>query len=473
MPHSATETRIRWGFALATLALLTLIALTYFRLQALLHTAHTNPALLSAPSRDALSQALGHELRATRFLFVGLTLAIVAAACVLTVLLHRVLVELRTHRADEARLADANQVLESLLENIPAMVFAKDATDLRFVRFNRAGERLVGLPRKALLGKSDRDLFPADQAEAFIRKDREVLAQSDVVDVPVEAIDTRDMGRRLLHTRKVPVRDARGKPVFLLGISFDVTEEKAAEARIRALSEEARQRAEMLEASNRELESFCYSVSHDLRAPLRAINGFAQRLQQEYGTALAGEATRYVASIAAASEKMGRLIDDLLEFSRIGRQNIEHDVVDMAAVARKALADATLARSPTPRVTIGDLPMANGDRRLLHLVWLNLLDNAVKYSLGHQDPHIEISGESREGEQIYHVRDNGIGFDMTYADKLFGVFQRLHTNPAYPGTGVGLAIAHRIITRHGGRIWGTSEPGQGATFSFALPTEPA
>ena len=473
MPHSATESRIRWGFAVATVALLALIGLTYFRLHSLMQAAHTDPTLLATTSQDALTQALAHELRSTRVLFVGLTVAIAAAAALLAILLRRMFAELRAHRADEARLASANQVLESLLENIPAMVFAKDARDLRFVRFNRAGERLVGLPRDALLGKSDRDLFPPEQADAFIRKDREVLAQSDVIDVPVEAIDTRDMGRRLLHTRKVPVRDERGTPVFLLGISFDVTEEKAADARIRALSEETRQRAEMLEASNRELESFCYSVSHDLRAPLRAINGFAQRLQQEFGATLQGEATRYLTSIAAASEKMGRLIDDLLEFSRLGRQNIERELVDMAAIARKALTDATLARSPVPRVTMGRLPDAHGDRRLLHLAWLNLLDNAVKYSLGSGDPHIEIWAESRDGEAIYHIRDNGIGFDMAHADKLFGVFQRLHANPAYPGTGVGLAIAHRIITRHGGRIWGSSEPGQGATFSFTLPVETA
>jgi PAS domain S-box-containing protein len=453
------ERKIRWGFAIATLTLLLLLGMTYFVLRETTHSGlHA-----SAGTR------LHGELQSTRTLVVVLTFAVVALSGVLAVLIRRALAELNAHRADEARLQAANHVLESLLENIPAMVFAKDAAQLRFAKFNRAGERLLGYSRDSLIGKSDRDFFPRDQAEAFIAKDREVLAQTEVVDIPAEEIDTHD-GRRILHTRKVPVRDHTGRPVFLLGISMDITEQKAAEARIRALNEEAGRRAELLEASNRELESFCYSVSHDLRAPLRAINGFARLLQQEYIAQLEGEGTRYLNTIAAASERMGRLIDDLLEFSRLGRQSLELDDVDMETIARAALADALVARTPPlPTVTIASLPHARGDRRLLHLVWLNLLDNAVKYSAGAAEQRIEIWAETKQSEVIYHVRDHGIGFDMTYYEKLFGVFQRLHSNPAYPGTGVGLAIAHRVITRHSGRIWATSESSQGATFSFSLP----
>jgi PAS domain S-box-containing protein len=453
------ERKIRWGFAIATLTLLLLIGMTYFVMQ---QTAHP-PLAVVAEAR------LQSDLQKTRTLLTAFTIALMLLSGILAVLLRRVLAELKAHQADEARLQAANHVLESLLENIPAMVFAKDASHLRFVRFNRAGERLLGYSRDSLIGKSDRDFFPKDQAEAFIGKDREVLSQTEVVDIPAEEIDTHD-GRRILHTRKVPVRDHAGRPVFLLGISMDITEQKAAEARIRALNEEGRRRAELLEASNRELESFCYSVSHDLRAPLRAINGFARLLQQEYAARLEGEGTRYLDTIAAASERMGRLIDDLLEFSRLGRQSLELEQVDMEAIARDALADALVARTPPlPIVTIGSLPAARGDRRLLHLVWLNLLDNAVKYSAGMAEQRIEISAEHMDNELIYHVRDHGVGFDMAYYEKLFGVFQRLHSNPAYPGTGVGLAIAHRVITRHSGRIWASSESGQGATFSFSLP----
>jgi PAS domain S-box-containing protein len=453
------ERKIRWGFAIATLTLLLLIGMTYFLLQETVRTGsqlHTQAHLLE-------------ELRRTQTLLFAVTLAVVVLSAVLAVLLRRTLAELKTHQAHEARLEADNRVLESLLENIPAMVFAKDAAQLRFVRFNRAGERLLGYSRESLIGKSDRDFFPADQADAFIAKDREVLAQTEAADIPAEEIDTHD-GRRILHTRKVPVRDSAGRPVFLLGISMDITEQKAAEASIRALNQEGSRRAELLEASNRELESFCYSVSHDLRAPLRAINGFARLLQQEYGARLEGEGVRYLDTIAAASERMGRLIDDLLEFSRLGRQSLELEDVDMETIARYALADALIARTPPlPVVTITPLPSARGDRRLLHLVWVNLLDNAVKYSSGGTDQRIEIWAEINHSEVIYHVRDHGIGFDMAYYDKLFGVFQRLHSNPAYPGTGVGLAIAHRVITRHSGRIWASSSSGDGATFSFALP----
>jgi PAS domain S-box-containing protein len=404
-------------------------------------------------------------------LFGALTFVVVAVVGIAAFMLRRVLLELQAHRADEARLHAANQVLESLLDNLPAMVFAKDAADLRFVKFNRAGEHMLGHPRDALLGKSDRDFFPPDQAEAFVQKDREVLSQYEMVDIPAEEIDTRDQGRRILHTRKVPVRDENGKALFLLGISMDITEQKLAESRIRALSEEASRRTAMLEASNRELESFCYSVSHDLRAPLRAINGFTQLLQEKYAPRLDGEGVRYLTTITAASERMARLIDDLLEFSRLGRQTIEVETVDMGAVASKALTDVLVARTtPLPSVSILDLPTARGDRRLLHLAWMNLLDNAVKYSTGVATPHIDVWAEAHPTEIVYHVRDNGIGFDMAYYDKLFGVFQRLHSNPAYPGTGVGLAIAHRVIARHNGRIWATSELGHGATFSFALPS---
>jgi PAS domain S-box-containing protein len=464
------EQKIRWGFATALLALLLVLGATYVLLQNSLRTAHDASSASPAIAQPRNAESLESELRRTRTLFVMLAVAIVALSLMLTLLLRHVLTELQARRADESRLRAANHVLESLLESIPAMVFAKDAQDLRFVRFNRAGERLLGYPRDALLGKSDRDFFPPDQADAFIRKDREVLTQLDMIDIPAEEIDTRAQGRRILHTRKVPVRDEAGKAVFLLGISMDITEQKAAEDRIRSLNDEAIRRNQLLEASNRELESFCYSVSHDLRAPLRAINGFTRLLQQEVGPTLTGEPVRYLSTISAASERMGRLIDDLLEFSRLGRQTLELDIVDMETVARKALSDAMLARNPPlPEVSIASLPPVRGDRRLLHLAWLNLLDNAVKYSAGIAAPKLDIWADANTTEVVYHVRDNGIGFDMTYYDKLFGVFQRLHSNPAYPGTGVGLAIAQRVIARHNGRIWGVGEAGKGATFSFALP----
>jgi len=416
-----------------------------------------------------LATRLELDDQAATSLYVWLAVIAIAMFVTLGLLLRRIMADLRERRIVENRLHEANGLLESLLENIPTMVFAKDAADLHFVRLNRAGEKLLGLRRQFLLGKGDADLFPPEQAKFFIDKDREVLALGGIVDIPEEEIDTAN-GRRVLHTRKVPVRDALGRTQFLLGISLDITEEKATQRHMLALNEELRRHAELLESSNRELESFCYSVSHDLRAPLRAINGFARMLEQQYAAQLDGEGPRYLRTICNASERMGRLIDDLLEFSRIGRQVLDREQTDMHAVVSNVVSDLMTAREKiAPAIDIGNLPSARCDRRLLHLVWLNLVDNAVKYSAAANNPQIHISADTAADEVIYSIRDNGVGFDMRYYDKLFGVFQRLHADALYPGTGVGLAISQRIIARHGGRIWAESTPGKGALFCFSLP----
>jgi PAS domain S-box-containing protein len=401
-------------------------------------------------------------------------LALAAAALIVALiwLLRRIYLDIKTQANLEQRLQDANRFLESLLDNIPTMIFAKDAKNLSFLHFNRAGENLLGYARADLLGKSDRDFFPAEQVEFFIATDREVLARGDVLDIPEEEIDTR-YGRRILHTRKVPVRDKNGEPALLLGISMDITEQKANERRILALNEELQRQAALLQSSNQELESFCYSVSHDLRSPLRAINGYARLLQQEHAARLDQEGLRYLSTICNASERMSRLIDDLLEFSRLGRQSLTTGAVDMGALVGKAIEDVLEQRpSPHPSIDVKDLLPAQGDRRMLHLVWLNLLDNAVKYSSGSPAAAIRVQSRANGREIHYSVADNGIGFDMRYADKLFGVFQRLHGVDEFPGTGVGLAIVQRILTRHGGRAWAESEPGKGAVFHFSLPSAP-
>ena len=416
-----------------------------------------------------LATRLELDDQAATLLYVWLAVIAVAMFVTLGLLLRRITADLRERRNVETRLQETNGFLESLLENIPTMVFAKDADKLNFVRLNRAGEKLLGVRREALLGKSDAEFFPDQQAKFFISKDREVLALGDIVDIPEEEIDTA-AGRRILHTRKVPVRDALGRPQLLLGISMDITEEKATQRQMLTLNEELRRHADLLESSNRELESFCYSVSHDLRAPLRAINGFARMLEQDLGPRLEGESSRYLRTICNASERMGRLIDDLLEFSRIGRQVLDREQTDMRAVVSNVVNDLVTAREKTaPCIDIGELPPVNCDRRLLHLVWLNLVDNAVKYSAANDNPKIMISADMAADEIVYRIRDNGIGFDMRYYDKLFGVFQRLHADALYPGTGVGLAISQRIIARHGGRIWAESKPGEGAMFCFSLP----
>jgi PAS domain S-box-containing protein len=378
--------------------------------------------------------------------------------------------DLRQRESIEERLHETNGMLDSLLEHIPAMVFAKEAQELRFMHFNRAGEELIGYARADLLGKSDRDLFPAAQADFFIAKDREVLRQGTALDIPEEEIDTRLQGRRILHTRKVPIFDAQGRPSMLLGISMDITEQKLAERAVLDLNAELEQKAALLLAANEDLEGFCYSVSHDLRAPLRAINGYARVLQEDYASVLDENAERLLRGIRNNSRHMGDLIDDLLEFSRVGRQTLNIVPVDMTQLANRAAAELTSGcNGAAPTIDIGPLANTLGDTRALYRVWLNLLDNAFKYSSHSEAPQIAAWAESSNREVIYSVRDNGVGFDMQYYDKLFGVFERLHSAQEYPGTGVGLAIVKRVVVRHGGRVWAESQPGHGATFHFALP----
>ena len=232
------------------------------------------------------------------------------------------------------------------------------------------------------------------------------------------------------------------------------------------LEQRVEERTGELHAANQELESFSYSVSHDLRAPLRAIDGFGRILEEDYGGQLDAEGVRLLGVVRANSRRMGQLIDDLLEFSRLSRQPVAKQAVDMGALAREVT--ATLRPAPA-QVELAPLPHAAADPALLRQVWVNLIDNALKYSGKQPAPRIEIGGREERAETLYWVRDNGVGFDMRYADKLFGVFQRLHAAAEFPGTGVGLAIVQRLVARHGGRVWAESKPGEGACFFFSLP----
>jgi light-regulated signal transduction histidine kinase (bacteriophytochrome) len=236
------------------------------------------------------------------------------------------------------------------------------------------------------------------------------------------------------------------------------------------MAETLRRSAEDLAQTNQELESFSYSVSHDLRAPLRHIDGYARMLEEDGGDRLDGELRRYLDEIGASARRMGRLIDDLLAFSRLGRQTVTRQEVDMGGLVGDTLRGMEADGAVTASVSVGRLPVGHADPGLLKQVWINLLANAFKYSgkLG-ADARIEIRGESDGNVTRYSVRDNGVGFDMRYVDKLFQVFQRLHLQDDFEGTGVGLAIVQRIVSRHGGRVWAESEIGKGATFTFELP----
>ena len=271
-------------------------------------------------------------------------------------------------------------------------------------------------------------------------------------------------------------RDQAGTIVLLTGVVQDVTERKRIEEEMRhlntALEERVRQRTSDLEAANRELEAFSYSVSHDLHAPLRAIDGFANLALKNDGPQLPADGRRRLQIIRESAQRMGMLINDLLRFSRLGRQPLTKSAVDMGRLARESYEDVRSAQ-PDRHVAfqIADLPMCEGDPSLLKQVWINLLSNAIKYTRGCASPAIEVGCRREGGCDVYFVRDNGAGFDMRYANKLFAVFQRLHRAEEFEGTGAGLAIVHRIIQRHGGRIWAEARVGEGATFFFTLDGE--
>ncbi|HTH47896.1 MAG TPA: PAS domain S-box protein, partial [Candidatus Limnocylindria bacterium] len=273
------------------------------------------------------------------------------------------------------------------------------------------------------------------------------------------------------------VQYAQGRSLAFLTTS-DVTARKHAEAEILRLNDELErkvvERTAQLEASNRELESFTYTVSHDLRSPLRAVDGFSHALLEECGPGLSDAGRRYLQTIRQGAQRMGNLIDDLLSFSRLNRQAVAKQEVDTPGLIHDALEVLEpLRRGRQIELNLGTLPRCQGDPSLLRQVWVNLLSNALKYSRDRTPAVIEIGCRNDGGPDIFFVRDNGTGFDMRYVDKLFGVFQRLHRVEDYEGTGVGLAIVQRIIQRHGGRVWAEGVVGRGATFYFTLTGGPA
>jgi light-regulated signal transduction histidine kinase (bacteriophytochrome) len=261
--------------------------------------------------------------------------------------------------------------------------------------------------------------------------------------------------------------------VFLVRQSSNARDEAEAKLRDSNLNLEAtvQERTADLREANAELESFSYSVSHDLRAPLRAVDGFAKMLALDYGDALDEPGRRYVARIRAGAQQMGELIDGLLAFSRLQRQEMASRRVRLDHLVAEVWEELAAERGDRRiELVVGELPDALGDPRLVRHVVANLLANAVKYTRHAEPARIEVGHRvTAGGETTYYVRDNGAGFDMRYADKLFKVFQRLHRAEEYEGTGIGLALAHRIVLRHGGQIWADAAPGQGATFYFTLP----
>jgi PAS domain S-box-containing protein len=381
-----------------------------------------------------------------------------------------VIQDITERKQAEAALRESEERFAQFMQYLPGLAYLKD--EQRQVLFvNEQFATAFGRPATEWLGQTNDELWPPAVREKM-RADDELILRERKPLATIEKVESQGQPHTY-RTIKFPIPRPDGK-VWLGGITIDITELQQAEEALRRLNDELEQRVRSrtaeLEAANNELEAFSYSVSHDLRAPLRAIDGFTRILVEDYAAVLDAEGQRVLGVVSKEGQRMGQLIDDLLTFSRLGRRALQTVDLDLETLAREVFDGlAALVPARQLRLYTTPLPPAHVDPALFRQVLTNLLDNAIKYTRPQAVAEIEIGGSVQGSENVYHVKDNGVGFDMQYADKLFGVFQRLHREDEFEGTGVGLALVQRIVHRHGGRVWAESHVGQGATFFFTLP----
>ncbi len=367
---------------------------------------------------------------------------------------------------------DADRLLK-VIDNTSAVIYMRD-NDGRYMLVNRQYEQLFSIKRSEIVGLTDHDLFPPAMADDFRANDLKAFAHG--APIQMEEVAPHEDGPHTYITVKYPITDATGRAIAICGISTDITVLKRAEEKVRDLNTEleqrVRERTAELESSTRELDAFAYSVSHDLRAPLRAVAGFGEILLEDYADRLDEAGREYLSRVLAATDRMGRLIDDLLDLSRASRVELSRQLVDLTRLAERVVAELRAAEPDREHaVQIGVEPglQAFGDPALVRLVLQNLIGNAWKFTAKKADARIDIGATVTDGEREFFVRDNGAGFDMRYREKLFVPFQRLHSFDDFAGSGIGLAIVLRIVARHGGRVWAEGELGRGAVFHFTLP----
>ncbi len=371
------------------------------------------------------------------------------------------------------------QKFRSLAENSPDNIMRYNK-DCQMIYANSQPQTRDGYDESTYTGKTPLESNPdglydggREEVVNFEAVLKSVLSGNGTQDVEMHV--PTGSGGFLTHTVRLAAEyDIEGNIIGALAFGRDVTEQQKIAQKLRQLNTELDQRVmertAQLEAANKELEAFAYSVSHDLRAPLRHINGFIGLLQQQVEKTLDDQGRHYMDSISESAKKMGILIDDLLSFSRMGRQPMSFKEVDLGALVRIVIEELKpdfAGRDISWH--IGELPEVNGDYAMLQAVLVNLISNAIKFTKTRDHAEIEIGCQHQEKEIVVHIQDNGVGFDMKYADKLFNVFQRLHSQEDFEGTGIGLANVQRIIKRHGGRVWTEAEPNRGATFYFSLP----
>ncbi len=416
------------------------------------------------PGRQALA---AHQLFNAR---VVLTITALAQMLLLTIIV--IMSERQIDRRQGAETRESRAVLraQQILQAVREPIGLFDE-GLRSLLVNAAFSELYGLDAQqraqplAQIGDGAwSDSVLLQRLKDVLQRDRE-LWDYDMVQRTAGGVER----HVVVNARRLQQKDADA-PTLLLTVS-DVTVRALAEQKVNELNRQLEGKVTQISDVNRELEAFSYSVSHDLRAPLRHVSGFARKLEQHLGDRVDEKAGHYLEVITSSAQRMALLIDDLLVFSRLGRGALRLQAVDMQSLVDEAR-ELAEAAAPDRRIvwTVAPLPMVIGDENMLRTVWQNLLGNAVKYTGQCHVARIEVSvRNNRQGDYEFTVADNGAGFDMQYADKLFGVFQRLHRSSEFSGNGISLANVRRIVARHGGRVWAEAELGQGARFHFSLP----
>lgn len=384
--------------------------------------------------------------------FTGMLLATVV---ILVTVFYMIFMTLKRRTQAEESLRKASARIQDIYDNAPCGYHSIDSKGV-FVEINNTWLQWLGRSREEVIGKlhfedilSERSV--AEFRELFTRFRREGKLHDQLFDV------VRSDGTTfVILLNSTATFDEAGNFVKSRSTALDYTEQKKA--------------LEKIEQLNQELESFSYSVSHDLRAPLRSIDGYTQILLEDYAQHLDDEGKRVLNVVVNNARRMAKLIDDLLDFSRVGRKEVAKSVVNTESIVKSVVSELmSQEEGREVRMQISPLDPCDADPNLLRQVWVNLISNALKYTRKTSHAEVEISSRKTPSEVVYSIRDNGTGFDMAYAHKLFGVFQRLHRQQEFEGTGVGLAIVHRIVTRHGGRVWAEGEVNKGAIFHFSLP----
>ena len=368
----------------------------------------------------------------------------------------------------EEKLVKSEKIYKTIASSIPGSVICLLDPDYRFFLIEGDILEKLGYSKDKLLGNKAEDVLPP---EIFASVQKEFKTAFDGETVTYEA-------RRFdydIISRVIPLKNENNAVYAIMTVAIDITQLKQAQRDIIELNHDLEQkitiRTAQLKKSNDELEAFSYSVSHDLRAPLRGIVGFAAILEEDYGSKLDKEALRITGIIKNNTTRMGQLIDDLLAFSRTGRQELLKSKIDTGEMVNEIVSDLAQQNKSHTNIKwkIHPLPFMYADLNTIRQVWINLLSNAIKYSRTKEQPRIEVGYYKEEEQTVFYVKDNGVGFDEAYKDKLFKVFQRLHDAVEFEGTGVGLALVEKIISRHGGSVWAEGKEEEGASFYFSLP----